>query len=196
MPELTATPDLMSPLNLFMQADVVVKAVMLGLLLASVWTWAIIFTYLDPPEADQSRHRQVRAGLLGDQRHRRVPRPARLGAADCGGHVRGARRMAPIDQDQAGRSRRNPRTPRQPNSPPPLRRIRSPERPSHILATVGSVAPFVGLFGTVWGIMRSHRHRRRQQPTLAVVAPGIAEACSRPPSACSRPSRRSSPTTG
>jgi len=45
MPELTATPDLMSPLNLFMQADVVVKAVMLGLLLASVWTWAIIFTH-------------------------------------------------------------------------------------------------------------------------------------------------------
>ena len=45
MPELTATADLMSPLTLFLQADVVVKAVMLGLLLASIWTWAIIFTH-------------------------------------------------------------------------------------------------------------------------------------------------------
>jgi biopolymer transport protein TolQ len=45
MPEVTASTDLMSPLNLFMQADIVVKLVMVGLLLASVWTWAIIFTH-------------------------------------------------------------------------------------------------------------------------------------------------------
>ena len=45
MPELQATQDLMSPLHLFLQADAVVKAVMLGLLLASIWTWAIIFTH-------------------------------------------------------------------------------------------------------------------------------------------------------
>ena len=45
MPEVTASTDLMSPLNLFMQADIVVKIVMVGLLLASVWTWAIIFTH-------------------------------------------------------------------------------------------------------------------------------------------------------
>ena len=45
MPELQATADLMSPLNLFLQADAVVKAVMFGLLLASIWTWAIIFTH-------------------------------------------------------------------------------------------------------------------------------------------------------
>ena len=47
----------------------------------------------------------------------------------------------------------------------------------NILATVGSVAPFVGLFGTVWGIMRSFTDIAGQQSTsLAVVAPGIAEA--------------------
>jgi len=45
MPEITASKDLMSPLTLFLHADVVVKLVMLGLLLASIWTWAIIFTH-------------------------------------------------------------------------------------------------------------------------------------------------------
>src|ERR1700739_4126882 len=47
----------------------------------------------------------------------------------------------------------------------------------HLLATIGSVAPFVGLFGTVWGIMRSFTSIAAQQNTsLGVVAPGIAEA--------------------
>ena len=45
MPDVQASADLMSPLHLFLQADAVVKAVMLGLLLASIWTWAIIFTH-------------------------------------------------------------------------------------------------------------------------------------------------------
>ena len=45
MPDLQASTDLMSPLNLFLQADMVVKIVMVGLLLASIWTWAIIFTH-------------------------------------------------------------------------------------------------------------------------------------------------------
>ena len=45
MPELQASADLISPLNLFLQADVVVKIVMVGLLLASIWTWAIIFSH-------------------------------------------------------------------------------------------------------------------------------------------------------
>ena len=45
MPDVQASADLMSPLNLFLQADMVVKIVMIGLLLASIWTWAIIFTH-------------------------------------------------------------------------------------------------------------------------------------------------------
>ena len=45
MPDVTASADMMSPLNLFLHADFVVKAVMLGLLAASIWTWAIIFTH-------------------------------------------------------------------------------------------------------------------------------------------------------
>ena len=45
MPEFTASTDMMSPMSLFLHADAVVKIVMIGLLLASVWTWAIIFTH-------------------------------------------------------------------------------------------------------------------------------------------------------
>ena len=45
MPDVTASADMMSPLNLFLHADIVVKIVMLGLLAASIWTWAIIFTH-------------------------------------------------------------------------------------------------------------------------------------------------------
>jgi biopolymer transport protein TolQ len=58
------------------------------------------------------------------------------------------------------------------------------------LATVGSTAPFVGLFGTVWGIMTSFQAIAVSKNTnLAVVAPGIARRCSPPRSACWRPFR-------
>jgi biopolymer transport protein TolQ len=58
MPDVTANADMMSPLNLFLHADIVVKIVMLGLLLASVWTWSIIFTPRDPPAPHpQADHR-------------------------------------------------------------------------------------------------------------------------------------------
>jgi biopolymer transport protein TolQ len=69
---------------------------------------------------------------------------------------------------------------------------------SHLsfLASVGSVSPYVGLFGTVWGIMHAFTGLASlQQVTLATVAPGIAEAWWPPPSACSPPSRPWSPTT-
>ena len=57
------------------------------------------------------------------------------------------------------------------------RAVRQMNRGTGVLATIGSTAPFVGLFGTVWGIMRSFTSIASQQNTsLAVVAPGIAEA--------------------
>jgi biopolymer transport protein TolQ len=59
------------------------------------------------------------------------------------------------------------------------------------LATVGSVSPYIGLLGTVWGIMNAFRGLANvHQATLAQVAPGIAEALMQPPSACSQPSRQ------
>ena len=98
MPEVTATTDLMSPLNLFLQADVVVKLVMVGLLLASVWTWAIIFTHAIRLKRVNRQTDAFETRFLGGQRHRRLPRPAqRREAADRRGHVGGHGRMAPLD---------------------------------------------------------------------------------------------------
>ena len=177
MPELTATPDLMSPLNLFMQADVVVKAVMLGLLLASVWTWAIIFTHsirlkqinrgTDKFEQDFWATNDIDAfhGQRGSERcrlRRSCPRRSTNGAD----RPRPSRSIAPEPANASPADER--------------RRCDGVDRLSdrlNILATVGSVAPFVGLFGTVWGIMRSFTAIAGANNTsLAVVAPGIAEA--------------------
>ncbi|MCL6698501.1 protein TolQ [Sphingomonas sp. NSE70-1] len=178
MPELTATADLMSPLNLFLQADVVVKAVMLGLLLASVWTWAIIFTH-------SIRLRQINRGtdkfesdfwatndIDAFYSHRgtdRLPIAAVMSAA-----LDEWRRSTKTKQvDRAGtRERLASRM----NAAVATELDRLSDR-LNILATVGSVAPFVGLFGTVWGIMRSFTAIAGANNTsLAVVAPGIAEA--------------------
>ena len=104
MPEVTATADLMSPLNLFLQADIVVKLVMFGLLLASVWTWAIIFTHAIRLKRVNRADRRLREGFLGRQGHRRLPRAAqRKGPAHRRGHVGGHGRMDALDP-QAARS--------------------------------------------------------------------------------------------
>ena len=178
MPELTATPDLMSPLNLFMQADVVVKAVMLGLLLASVWTWAIIFTHsirlkqinrgTDKFESDFWATNDIDA-FYSHRGTERLPIAAVMSAA-----LDEWRRSTKTKQvDRAGtRERLASRM----NAAVATELDRLSDR-LNILATVGSVAPFVGLFGTVWGIMRSFTAIAGANNTsLAVVAPGIAEA--------------------
>jgi biopolymer transport protein TolQ len=178
MPPVIASTDLMSPLSLFLHADIVVKLVMLGLLAASVWTWAIIFTH-------SIRLRRLRRagaaferdfwesddvdGFAAKRGSDKLPnaaivtagldewrRSARLRNADHGGtreRLSGAMNSAIATELDRLSDRLN------------------------ILATVGSVAPFVGLFGTVWGIMRSFTAIAGANNTsLAVVAPGIAEA--------------------
>jgi biopolymer transport protein TolQ len=170
--------DLMSPLNLFLQADIVVKAVMVGLLLASVWTWAIIFTHairlkrvnaasdryekdfwsttdIDSFHSNRGQEQLPIAAVLraGLDEWRKSTRTAQVDRA--GTRERLASRMGIAAADELDRlgDRLN------------------------ILATVGSVAPFVGLFGTVWGIMRAFTNIASANNTsLAVVAPGIAEA--------------------
>ena len=178
MPELTATADLMSPLNLFMQADAVVKAVMLGLLLASIWTWAIIFTHsirlrrinrgTDKFEQDFWATNDIDA-FHSQRGSDRLPIAAVMSAA-----LDEWRRSTKTKQiDRAGtRERLASRM----NAAVATELDRLSDR-LNILATVGSVAPFVGLFGTVWGIMRSFTAIAGANNTsLAVVAPGIAEA--------------------
>jgi len=106
----SGAPTRLDPVRLFMDADIVVKIVMAGLLLASLWTWTIIVAFW------------LRMGTLAHEADELADR-------------------------------------------------------LNFLATVGSVAPFVGLFGTVWGIMNSFFQIGSQESSsLAVVAPGISEA--------------------
>lgn len=178
MPTVEASADLMSPLNLFLQADAVVKAVMLGLLLASVWTWAIIFTHAirlkrinrqtDKFEQDFWATKDI------DAFHRvRGSEPLPIAAVMSAAMDEWRRSTKTAQVDRAGtRERLASRM----NAAVAAELDRLGDR-LNILATVGSVAPFVGLFGTVWGIMRSFTAIAGANNTsLAVVAPGIAEA--------------------
>ena len=125
---------------------------------------------VDEDAPDRARERAVRARFLEVRGYRHLLReraaeselPSRQGAR------RRRRRVAPLDRGQVGRQGRHAR--------PPRRRAcirRSRRRPTgspsrlNILATVGSVAPFVGLFGTVWGIMRSFTDIAGAQNTCA-----------------------------
>jgi biopolymer transport protein TolQ len=178
MPELQASSDLMSPLNLFLQADVVVKAVMIGLLLASIWTWAIIFTHsirLKRINRQTERfERDFWAASDIDAFHSsrgddRLPMAVVMSAAMD--EWRRSTKTAAVD-----RAGTRERLASRMNAAVAAELDRLGDR-LNILATVGSVAPFVGLFGTVWGIMRSFTAIAGANNTsLAVVAPGIAEA--------------------
>jgi biopolymer transport protein TolQ len=168
----------LSPIALFLQADIIVKLVMIGLLIASIWTWAIIiaqwmklrrvgresdryerdFWKAEDVDAFQEANRGldvpsakvVNAGLVEWRRSTKAKVVDRDGTRARLATAMGATIAAEID--------------------------RLSDR-LNILATVGSVAPFVGLFGTVWGIMRSFTAiAAEQNSSLAVVAPGIAEA--------------------
>jgi biopolymer transport protein TolQ len=178
MPELQTSPDLMSPLNLFLQADAVVKAVMIGLLLASIWTWAIIFTHsirlrrinrgTDRFERDFWATNDIDA-FHSQRGSDKLPIAAVMEAAMD--EWRRSTKTAQID-----RAGTRERLASRMNAAVATELDRLSDR-LNILATVGSVAPFVGLFGTVWGIMRSFTAIAGANNTsLAVVAPGIAEA--------------------
>ncbi len=170
----------LSPLALFLAADIVVKAVMLGLLLASIWSWAIIIERsrrlgrmngeaakfeewfwksgdLDKMYEPSSRadHPSARAFIAGMNEWRRSLANGRATVDREGLRAR----LASAINVAIGRD------------------IDELSDRLSVLATIGSVAPFVGLFGTVWGIMRSFASIAASQNTsLAVVAPGIAEA--------------------
>jgi biopolymer transport protein TolQ len=169
--------------GLFMQADIIVKLVMLVLILASVWSWAIIF-------AKRSKigglNRKAKAfedsfwsGEPLDKIYRRIkgskPDPMlSTFSAGMDEWQAGIKNGLPNrDNLQAGLRQRIERT----MSVTINREMDKLERGMTFLATVGSTAPFVGLFGTVWGIMNSFSSIAASNNTsLAVVAPGIAEA--------------------
>ena len=168
----------LSPVALFLQADVVVKVVMLGLLLASVWTWAIVFMFWrrigkTRREAERFEREFWKAEDIDAfyKKHADTQLPtARVLAA---GVAEWRRSTQGTTIDRAGTRERLATT----MGAAVANEIDALSDRLNILATIGSVAPFVGLFGTVWGIMRSFTSIASAQNTsLAVVAPGIAEA--------------------
>lgn len=172
-------PHDLSPIGMFMAADVVVKSVMIGLALASVATWAIfVVKLLELFGAKARLTRAVRllsaanglADVKGAFDGKSGPAPEMVAAAID----EMARSEAVIDHAPTGGLKERV------SSLLTRIEVRAGKRMTSgtgILASIGSVGPFVGLFGTVWGIMNSFIGISKAQTTnLAIVAPGIAEA--------------------
>lgn len=175
---LAADAATLSPLALFLQADIVVKLVMIGLLIASIWTWAIIFGHWQKMRRlSKGSERFERDFWKADdvdgfaESHKGSDLPsAKVFAAGLHEWRRSTNRT-PVDREGT-----RARLATGMGAAIAAEIDRLGDR-LNILATVGSVAPFVGLFGTVWGIMRAFTAIAAEKNTaLAVVAPGIAEA--------------------
>ena len=176
-------PTDFSIIGLFLRADPLVKAVMLLLGLASFWSWAIIIEKLVrfrrlASQADSFEEQFWSGGSLEDLYDRIANRPNHplemLFAAAMREWRRSASRGPMGDSSlKAGLKERISQV----MQVTLTREMERVERYLSFLATVGSTAPFLGLFGTVWGIMNSFQAIAATKNTnLAVVAPGIAEA--------------------
>jgi biopolymer transport protein TolQ len=168
--------------GLFMKADIVVKAVMLLLIVMSVWVWAIVFD-----KALRLRRLQAAAaefeddfwsgGSLDTLYDRVGPEPEDPMQATFAAGMREWRHAA-----ERGIASRGPGSDLQSRVERGMnvaigRKMAEVEKGMNVLATTGSAAPFIGLFGTVWGIMNAFIAIAGTRSTsLAVVAPGIAEA--------------------
>ena len=166
----------LSPWSMFLSADIIVKAVMIGLAFASLVTWTIFIAKMgeltlvqrglrvalrkiaDSRSLAEAQFALGSSGTILSSLLAAAMREARLSAgisSDAGVKERAASSFAEIVRAES-------------------RRIRLG---MGVLATIGATSPFVGLFGTVWGIMNSFIGISKSQTTnLAVVAPGIAEA--------------------
>jgi biopolymer transport protein ExbB len=168
-------PSNLSPWGMFLHADIIVKAVMIGLAFASLVTWTIwLAKTIELRVAQHLARRRIRTleegGSLAEAVHacdRKRDAVAQLilstgreaelsaGIVDDGFKERVALRLERVEAAMT----------------------RQISRGAGILATIGATAPFVGLFGTVWGIMNAFIGISESHTTnLAVVAPGIAEA--------------------
>ena len=169
-------PRDMSTWGMFLAADIIVKAVMLGLILASVIAWTVWFA--KTIEIIAARRRLGAATAVLRKASSLTSCIAQLPERedDAGALIRAAETELQLSADLVDRVGVKERIASR------LERVeaaagRMMTRGTGILATIGATAPFVGLFGTVWGIMNSFIGISRQHTTnLAVVAPGIAEA--------------------
>ncbi|MBM3596038.1 MAG: protein TolQ [Alphaproteobacteria bacterium] len=175
---LAVEPQRLDPVELFLDADIVVQSVMGGLLLATIWVWAIIVGF----SLRMGRVRRACAAFerqfwkvgnlakLREDEHAQRTASGRVALAGIeewqrsvsvpGFDLDGARQRVGAALDSAVAEEAETLSTR-----------------LNFLATTGAIAPFVGLFGTVWGIMNSFFQIGQQQnSSLAVVAPGISEA--------------------
>ena len=167
-----------SPIKLFLDADLVVKAVIIGLALSSIWVWTIIFSFTIKMSGISRQSETFErefwesndiAAFAKTYSKSALP-VAKVFAA---GMTEWRRSTNGKTIDRAG-TRERLSTAMDAMIAAETDRLANR---LNFLATTGSVAPFVGLFGTVWGIMRSFAAiAAEQNSSLAVVAPGIAEA--------------------
>lgn len=177
MLNVSTDPTTMSPIALFLQADLVVKGVMILLLAASIWTWTIIVSASMRIGAAAKESDEFERGFLKAEDVDSFSREYR--DSDVPSANVFAAGLAEWRQSTKGKIDREGTRARLSSALAAgvAAEIDKLADRLNVLATVGSVAPFVGLFGTVWGIMRSFSGIAAAQNTsLAVVAPGIAEA--------------------
>lgn len=173
-------PTRLDPLELFLDADIVVQAVMAGLILASIWVWTIIVSFTIRLSGVRKRCEQFEAEfwkaddfdrLVKEKSKQNIP-SARVAAAGIAEWRRSVlRKGGPLEHDGTRQRLASAMESQVAHEADGLAdRL-------NFLATTGSIAPFVGLFGTVWGIMNSFFQIGAQEnSSLAVVAPGISEA--------------------
>ena len=176
-------PTDLSFLGLFLNADLIGKSVIVLLILASFWSWAIIIEKLLrlrrlQARADEFEDMFWSGGSLDDLYDRvgaepPCPMTAMFSAAMREWRRSAAKGLAGANQVRAALQSRIERV----MGVTFGREMDRLERYMSFLASVGSTAPFIGLFGTVWGIMNAfHAIAASKNTSLAVVAPGIAEA--------------------
>jgi len=170
----------LSILTLVLQADPAVKIVMAMLALASLWSWSIAidkwFLFSDIDARSRDFEKQFWSGRAddlddrgGDKAGGAMARVYAVGAREWRDAERTMTNMGHVElaQDRVDRLM----------SAAAQREVARAAKGLSVLATIGSSAPFIGLFGTVWGIMNSFTAiAANEQTNLAVVAPGIAEA--------------------
>lgn len=178
---LAAPATSLSPWSLFLHAALVVKLVMIGLAITSVWVWAVIFDKVFTlrrvqRQADEFEDEFWSGGSLDELYEKNGAKPNHPMAAVFGagmGEWRRSARISGIDMSSEGVKQRIDRA----MAITITREMERLERWITFLATIGPVAPFIGLFGTVWGIMHAFGSIAQSQNTsLSVVAPGISEA--------------------
>lgn len=172
-----------SPLDMFLGADWVVQAVMVLLIAASFWCWTIIFSKITKMKsvvasADRFEESFWSGGALDSLYERIGSRPKDPMSAVFAAAMKEWRRSSAKNKGQIADVRGHLKERIEKVMRVTINReVDQLESQMTFLASVGSTAPFIGLFGTVWGIMHSFQSIAASQSTnLAVVAPGIAEA--------------------